>query len=487
MMPAWLSQSWPYIVLCASVTISLAAAIHVTMHKRDVRAAIGWVGLVLLSPFVGSTIYLIAGINRIRVKRVSRRRDHIEASHDQRLLPDEASLTDNVGLALTRQKLLADRISKFPLVEGNRVEVFSDGDNAYQAMLAAIDKAKHYIVLQSYIFDYDYIGRRFVDALSGAQQRGVNIRVLVDAIGEKYSPRPVSRFLRRSGIAYARFMPPKLGLRLAYANMRSHRKLLIVDGQAGFTGGMNIRQAFSREACQQLSANGKTVTAAKDTHFCLQGPVVQQLMYSFAHDWEFSCGESLHHRHWFKPAATPGYVPARCITSGPDQALSSNHGMLLGALAAAQQRVMLQSPYFLPDSALLGALMTTARRGVTVDIVLPAENNLRLVDYAMNAQLDLVIDAGCRVWRAPGFDHSKLLTVDGAWSYIGSSNLDPRSLRLNFELDVELYDRNLAVRLEQQMQAHIDAAEAQTTQQLAQQPFIKRLRNKLIWLASPYL
>jgi cardiolipin synthase len=162
--------------------------------------------------------------------------------------------------------------------------------------------------------------------------------------------------------------------------------------------------------------------------------------------------------------------------------------MLLGALSVAQFHVRIQSPYFLPDLVLISALATAARRGVIVDIVVPGANNLKLVNAAMMGQIDQVILAGCRVWRAQGnFDHSKLCTVDGGWSYVGSSNLDPRSLRLNFELDLEVYDRNFADRLEVQIDAIIARAERISIRAMRRQPFWKRLRNKVVWLASPYL
>jgi cardiolipin synthase A/B len=154
----------------------------------------------------------------------------------------------------------------------------------------------------------------------------------------------------------------------------------------------------------------------------------------------------------------------------------------------AQQHIRIQSPYFLPDQILLGAINTAARRGIKVDIVIPGSNNLRLINYAMTAQLDQIIRNGCRVWRARGnFNHSKLITIDRAWSYVGSSNLDPRSLRLNFELDVEIYSRHTAWGIEQLIDSEIKNADPVTLEALAALPFRKRLRNKIIWLASPYL
>ena len=208
----------------------------------------------------------------------------------------------------------------------------------------------------------------------------------------------------------------------------------------------------------------------------------------FAHDWNFTTHESLPQRPWFDPDAAPaGSIPVRCVPSGPDRALGSTHNMLLGALAVAQRHVRIQSPYFLPDQTLIGAL-ATARRGVVVDIVIPGKNNLRLVDYAMTAQLDQVVRTGCRVWRSHGaFDHSKLMTVDDAWTYAGSSNLDLRSLRLNFELDTEIYDPGVSHGLGARIDGIIGQARRVTLEDPQQAPFAKRLRNKVIWLATPYL
>ncbi|EWM49491.1 phospholipase D family protein [Bordetella holmesii 35009] len=245
---------------------------------------------------------------------------------------------------------------------------------------------------------------------------------------------------------------------------------------------MNIRAAF-------VSALSGAQTN-HDTHFELHGPVVGQLMSVFAHDWNFTTHETLAGEPWFSARLTEsaGTVPVRCVASGPDRALGNNHNMLLGALAVAQHHVRIQSPYFLPDQTLIGALATAARRGVVVDVVIPDKNNLRLVDYAMQAQLDQIVRTGCRVWRAGGaFDHSKLMTVDGVWSYVGSSNLDPRSLRLNFELDTEVYDASLAQWVSARIDARIAAGQRVTLESLLARPFATRLRNKVIWLATPYL
>lgn len=474
---------WPHIIFAITVVASVLAAVHAAMTKQDVRAAIGWVGIVIFSPLFGALLYFVAGINRIRRERVSQQIE--EASHAEedldRYLVSRVEATS--GNQFDAMKHVGDQVSRFGLVGGNTIRLMEGGDQTYPAMLEAIRGAKRSVALQSYIFDNDQIGVQIAQALIDAHARGVEVRVLIDSVGSRYSRPPITGMLHRAKVPTALFMTTVFGMRLAYANLRSHRKILIVDGQSGLTGGMNIRAGFMR-------AYGGDQTT-HDTHFQVSGPIVRQLMSSFVHDWEFTTREHLTGENWF-PAEymvcpDPG-VPLRCVPSGPDRTLGSTHDMILGALSVAQHHVRIQSPYFLPDLPLIAALATTARRGVVVDIVIPGKNNLRLVDAAMTAQLDQLVMAGCRVWRSTGtFDHSKLMTIDGGWSYVGSSNLDPRSLRLNFELDVEVYDKPLAQQISQKIDRLITNAVPVTIVSLRKAPFLRRLRNRIVWLASPYL
>jgi cardiolipin synthase len=476
-------EYWPHLVALLSLAVGATAAVHAAMTKNDVRAAIGWVGIILMSPLFGPFFYLIAGINRIRHDQISLERNRTLKDYANNNAPPVGDVALVAGTPFTSLRILDDRISHFPLRDGNHIKILVGGDEAYPAMMAAIHQAEKSIALQSYIFDNDAAGRELVHALDLAQKRGVQVRVLIDAIGSKYSRPSIVRLLRKKKIPSALFMTNPLGfLRMPYANLRSHRKILVVDGRTGFTGGMNIREGFLSEIAKENTST--------DTHFQVEGPIVLQLISVFAHDWAFTTKETLPFETWCSDAWRPGQpvAPARCIRSGPDRFIANTHNMLLGALAVAQRRIRIQSPYFLPDQVLLGAINTAARRGVQVDIVIPGRNNLRLVNYAMTAQLDQVIRNGCSVWRASGnFNHSKLLTIDGGWSYVGSSNLDPRSLRLNFELDVEIYSRHTARQIEALIDNEIEHAELVTLESLAAIPFRKRLRNRIIWLASPYL
>ncbi|HSI41937.1 MAG TPA: phospholipase D-like domain-containing protein, partial [Xanthobacteraceae bacterium] len=408
-MVSFLSAYWPHIVLLASVVIGALAAVHAAMTKDDVRAAIGWVGVIVLSPFIGAFLYLVVGINRIRRSAAVQRRAGVERRHAPHSGPP-ARLALDPGLASMRR--LGDRVAAFPLMLGNAVRLLEGGDAAYPEMLEAIRAAERHVALSSYIFDHDAVGAEFADALAAAVARGVTVRVLIDAIGARYSRPPIVGRLREGGVTTALFMGNLIGFRLPYANLRSHRKMLIVDGTVAFTGGMNIRAQFTQ-------AHGGE-DFARDTHFRVEGPAVGSLLTVFEHDWSFTTGERLQGLAWAVPVGLPkGPVAVRVVPSGPDRNLACTHSMIMGALAMAQRRVRLASPYFLPDLQLIGALSVAGRRGLDVDIVIPSSNNLKLVDYAMTAQLDQVLAGGCRVWRAAGvFDHSKLMAVDGLWAYV---------------------------------------------------------------------
>ena len=491
---------WPHVVLTVSIAASVLATIHIAMTKQDVKAAIGWVAVVILSPLLGATFYLFAGINRIRHERLSAQRDLAE--HEivalDRLVVQ--SLKPHADAYFEALRTLGDKVCRNELLKGNQVSIMKSGDQTYAAMLQAIAQAKHCIALQSYIFDHDAIGTQIAQALIDAKDRGVQVRVLIDAVGAKYSRPPITRLLERGGVKVARFLPNVIGVRLGYANLRSHRKLLLVDSDLALAGGMNIRSGFTTEFAGENRAN--------DTHFKITGPATRQLMDSFAHDWEFTTGEQLPDSPWFdRPPvvmqdqgmvqqtlpSSPQHdiqhnTPVRVVLSGPDRTMGSSQGLILGALSVAQRHVRIQSPYFLPDMVLIGALVTAARRGVIVDVLIPGNSNLKLVSAAMQAQLGIMVKEGVRIWRSTGpFDHSKLFTVDDQWSFVGSSNLDPRSLRLNFELDLEVIDRELGQQLGQRIDEHMAKATLVQLDELQAQPFWLRLRNRLIWLASPYL
>lgn len=480
----WLNQMdelWPYVAGGFSLLASVLASAHVLLNKRDPRAAALWLGFIWLLPLLGAVLYIALGVNRIRRHAQSLRVPHGPSDAPERRFPEDPGEPQH--LASSHMRMLAqvvDRVAGRPLLGGNRVQPLVNGDEAFPAMLAAIDAATTSVSLASYIFDNDRSGARFVAALQRAVKRGVQVRVLVDDAGVRYSFPTIVGKLKRAGIPFGRFLPTLAPWRLTTLNLHNHRKLLVADGRLGFTGGMNIR------AGNVLADQPRR--PVQDLHFKIEGPVVAQLQEAFANDWEFCTNEVLAGAAWFPDLPGSGRGIARVITDGPDADYDKARWTLLGALSCAQSSVRILTPYFLPDAGLITALNLAALRGVQVDILLPAENNLPFVHWASRAMWWQVLERGCRIWLTPPpFDHSKLMIVDGHWVLFGSANWDPRSLRLNFELNVECYGRAFAEEMEMIVQKKLRTAKAVTLEEVDGRSIPVRLRDGVARLFSPYL
>ena len=471
------------LLLATLAALSLLAVGHVLLNKRDPRAAFGWVVVCCVLPGLGAACYWLLGINRIR----TRARDWHAQLH--RNGAAEAgfcswSLRQGRSIAFSKEGYgalvsLADAVTRRPLLPGNRVVALHNGEQAFPAMLKAISEARESIYLASYIFDSDATGREFVEALKTAAERGLDVRVLVDGLGERYSLPVVRRLFKGSAVAFARFLPPSLSGRGLHFNLRNHRKLLIIDGRRGFTGGMNIGDrhlAATASRCQAL-----------DIHFGIEGPVVGQMLEAFMEDWHFATGEVPPPIDY--PLPLPGGSAfCRGVSAGPNEDFEKLRWIVLGAIGCACRRLRIMTPYFIPDRTLVAALNAAALRGVTVEIVLPAKNNLPYVAWASQAYFSELIEHGCRIYyQPPPFVHSKLLLVDDQYALAGSANLDPRSLRLNFEFNLEIFDRTLISDLTEHFDAVSTAAREITQEELDSLPLAIRLRDSFAKLFSPYL
>jgi len=480
----FLAELWLYVAGALTVLLAILASGHAILYKRDSRAAVAWVGLIWFAPVVGAVLYAMFGINRIRRHASDLRPVGRRLSGTAPLLTDAATVlatkVDGNRDHLIALGTLVDQVTRRPLTDGNAIEYFVNGDEAYPRMLAAIDGATRTVALSTYIFDHDASGLAFADALDRAVQRGVSVRVLVDAVGSRYSWPPMVGVLRKRGVRVARFLPTYLPWRAPFWNLRNHRKILVTDGRVGFTGGMNIRRHH-----QQSTAPGRPM---RDMHFEMRGPVVRQFMETFAEDWAFTTKEVLEGPDWFPELAARGAIAARGITDGPDEDFEKLRWTIQGAIATARRSVRVVTPYFLPDAAMISALNIAALRGVTVEIILPSRSNLPVVQWASNAILWQLVKRGCDVyWSPPPFDHTKLVVVDGAWTLFGSANWDPRSLRLNFEFNVECYDTVFGGKMEALFAARRDAARGLTGEDLDRRPLWIRVRDGIARLFSPYL
>lgn len=462
--------------------LTLGSAGHALLFKRDPRASWGWIAVCFLFPVVGPLLYLLFGINRVqtRAKRLTQNLPFLyPVTHHRPEIPLADHPKADLGFEDRKIARISDTVTRRPLVAGNRIDLLRNGEEAYPAMLEAIEEAGRYVYLSTYILESNQTGRQFVDSLARARSRGVDVRVLLDGIGELYSFPRSGRLLKKQGVRFARFLPPRLMPPSAHVNLRNHRKILVTDSRAAFTGGMNIGD-------RHLAGVEDNPSRVIDLHFRAIGPVVRQMEEAFLKDWAFATGEE-------ETPAAPAPVPAgtavcRTIVDGPGEDLDKLAMILLGAVSAAQHQILIVTPYFLPSREMVGALQAAALRGVEVAVLLPAKNNLPFVHWATRNMLWELLQWGVRIYyQPPPFVHTKLFVVDGRYAQIGSANLDPRSLRLNFELVMELFDAEMAGHLA----AHVEICRSRSRRvsldEVESRSFPVKLRDSLAWLFSPYL
>jgi cardiolipin synthase len=476
-------MDWPDRTLIALLIAGhLAAAGSVTVHalltKRDVRAAISWIGIAWLSPVFGAVLYYVFGINRVSRKLSRIVRDaRAQTAPDGEALPQECrTLPANIVTIAE----IGTRATGRALLPGNEVKVYRGGDEAYPAMLGAIRAAEKSIALSSYIFRPDHVGSAFVDALAVAQDRGIEIRVLVDGIGSGYVYSKIIHDLRAAGIPSARFMHNWMPWRTSFINLRNHKKVMVIDGQAGFVGGLNLGDENVRRFRRPRPVD--------DVHFRVEGPVVRQLMMAFAEDWRFTTSEVLDGDVWWPDIPSADGCLARAVSSGPDEDLGKIEAIWAGAVGQARERIRIVTPYFLPDVRVMAGLILAALRGVQVELVIPRHTDHSILDWAMRSHLSFYPVPRMRCYTTPApFDHAKLVTVDGAWCSVGSANWDVRSLRLNFELMLECYDRPTVAEIDALIDERIARATPMSIPALRRRPLTVRLRDAAARLLLPYL
>ena len=449
------------------------SACHALLHKRDSRAALGWIAIILFMPPVGLPLYWLFGIARIDSQAV---RLMEKAAHGKSLTEKPEGFIDKDEVPHAWHYLVnpGSSITGRCMLEGNDLTVLHNGEAAYPVMLKAISEAKERVFLSSFIFGYDEVGKSFAAALRAAAERGCDVRLLMDGVGS-FHLWPSWRKRLGPDVKLAYFLPPRLIPPQFSINLRTHRKVLICDSETGFTGGMNISQNHL--------ANLKRRSRVQDVHFRCLGPIAQQLEIAFLMDWSFATGD--HANFTVHPVKKQGSSLCRILMDGPGTPEDTILDLVCAQISAARHSVRIMSPYFLPPHRLHGELVSAVLRGVDVSVILPGENNHRLVDWAMRHQMPMLADRGVKIYRQPPpFAHTKLLLIDGEYTLLGSANLDPRSLNLNFELVMEVLD----LRLAEQLSAFYDEVRSRSVSVPTTYPALPyRLRNAASWIFSPYL
>lgn len=459
--------------------LALIAACHVLLTKRDPRAALGWTVALVFLPVIGLIVYLVFGINRAhsRAEKIMRHIARVSSHYarvEEKVQP--AALTLPEARNFDR---LSSHLTGIALVGGNQITPLHNGDEAYPAMLEAIDQARDHVYLGTYIFNYGHAARQFITALAAAHKRGVDVRVLVDGVGSLYSWRKPLKILKRMGVKTTRFRPVTLFTPNFGINLRSHRKILVCDN-IGFTGGMNIADGDLLN--YEPQARGKI----QDVQFRCLGPIVSELRRAFILNWSFCANEYLP----LPPLAESmaGDCDCRVVVDGPGDDADALLDLICGAVNMAQKSILIMTPYFMPPQRLMAALRSAAQRGLSVRVILPGHNNLAYMSWAMERIMPELMRSGVRFWyQKPPFAHTKLLAIDGFYSLVGSANMDSRSLLLNFELEMEIYNVTFHDRLAAFMENTIARGTEARLEDLENAPLAVRLRNALVWLFSPYL
>ncbi len=445
----WFLAGWT-----VHITAFVLVAMHCLTHRREATSALLWMFVAWGFPVIGPLIFLMFGINRVSRQGWRKRRSDVEFLTERRAREDETmplaywravrtSVMGDPPQAQWRElnTVLNALAPDYPLLGGNQIRPLVSGDEAFPRMLAAIENARHHIHLQTYILGNDATADQFFEALRARAQAGVTVRVLYDRVGSMaahWSGR-LRRFGRAPNLRMVGWTQANPIRRQYQINLRNHRKLLIVDGQRAFTGGINI-------AVNNVSTPGRE--ADRDFHFELRGPIVPELQYSFLGDWYFMTDEDpsglLHEAH-FPPVEPAGRASIRVLHGGPSHQGDVLADAFTAMLNMAHRQVLAVTPYFVPPLDLLRAFRMAALRGVDVRLVVPARNNHPYAGLAGQALYEDLLTAGVRIFeRQPPFLHGKAMLADDALALVGTANLDVRSLRLNYETNLVVFDPHFA-------------------------------------------
>ncbi len=376
-----------------------------------------------------------------------------------------------------------------PLVAGNKVKLLVDGPITYDSMFAAIANAKDHINMETYIIEDDEVGQRFAELLIGKQLSGVQVNLIYDSVGAINTPKEFFNSMKESGMNVLEFNPINpLMLRKGWQfNRRDHRKLLIVDGQIAFVGGINISSVYSSGSFGR-SRPAKGNQQWRDTHLRMEGLVVSEFQKLFMATWVEQKGEPLASRDYFPKLASKGNEVIRAIGSSPEEPYSQIYATLLSAINSAETRICLTNAYFVPDPKLLAALKEAVQRGVDVSLLLPEKTDSAMVFYASRSYYDELLSAGVKIYaRHDALLHAKTALVDGVWSTIGSTNLDWRSFVNNQEIDAVILGQNFGAQMHALFDKDLKSSKLITLEQWRERSIGTRIKERAARLWARWL
>ncbi|MCL1971915.1 MAG: phospholipase D-like domain-containing protein [Endomicrobia bacterium] len=468
-----------FVITFFYLTVSVSCAIHILLYKEDIKGAISWLGIVFLSPFIGPILYIFLGINRVRRKAVRLRK---KGGITDKIPKEKLKvIAEQMPRRFVQYMAYGHNVHPQNFAAGNSVKPLQNGTQAYPEMAEAIKNAKHEVLIESYIFDYDSETEKILEACKTAISNGASVKILADGIGiigpGAAAIEPALKKIQ--GLKYGIFLPPHIPVALPFVNMRNHRKIMIVDGNTAFFGGMNL--ALENTLTDDMKKGVQDIT------FKVEGPVVDQMSQVFEDDWEFTTGKPMRGYSKNLPDSPKGSIPGRIIPDGPDNKQRKIELIAQGAINAASKKITIVTPYFLPENNILTSIEMAAMRGVEVEIIIPSKTDSIIMDWAMEPNFAKLIERGVKIYKThPPFDHSKYFVVDDAWVFIGSANWDVRSFRLHFECNMELLSKELAGELIAITESKKKKARTATIEKSRKLHFLKRIRNNACRLLTPY-
>ncbi|QDU51003.1 cardiolipin synthase [Gimesia panareensis] len=473
--------------ITAAVTISgylitLALIPHILLQKkRHPVSTVSWILCILLLPGLGGIIYLFFGINRVQRRSLSKERANQSLAPKLPQVIQNQLLSNDEYLVVNQNLMrLAQNIAHTVPTYGNSLELLTDTNRTLGLIKQAIMNARHSLHLEYYIWQPDQSGTMMRDLLIEKAKAGVEVRFLYDGLGSMYLRRRFFKPMIEAGIQVAPFLPGATFRERWSLNLRNHRKIVIVDGNLAFTGGMNIGDEY-------LGLH-QDLGFWRDTHLKIEGPETLQLQQVFAEDWFFATGEALTHSQYYPHPETDGNVTAQTLCSGPEKNADVFLTLMFAAINEARESLLLTTSYFVPPESLTTALESAARRGVHVKLLVSGKSANPSTVHAGRSYYDSLLDAGVEIYEYnKGILHSKTLTIDDCWSLVGTANFDFRSLILNFEVGLAIYDRKFAQRLRETTEQDILDARKITEEEWEQRGKLVILKQNIYRLFAPVM
>ena len=478
-------MTWVLLITLVEIALTLTSLYLLIKDGSKPIRIWAWILLILFIPFIGAMLYFFFGVNLRRQKLFDLKKeiDYIQFENFVKKYSAEAELSllkrhDVTPTYLNLIRLLT-RVNSSIITFNNKVRILNDGPETFEAIFEACEKAEKYIHLQYYIFIDGQLADRFVALFEKKIAQGVKVRLIYDALGSwDLSNKMINKF-REIGVQIFPFMPVKFG-RLARLNYRNHRKILIVDGLVGFTGGINVDDKYIKD--------DEVLGHWTDTHIRIQGMSVNFLHFVFLSDWLFVTRENLIKPDIFKLMDKIGDTPVQIVSSGPDADYPNILQQYLYILYQAKEYVYIVNPYLVPDSTLSLAIKTVALSGIDIRIIVPRNSESAMIHWAVQSFFSRFLTAGVKIYLfQEGFIHSKVIISDDSVCSIGTANLDVRSLEQNFEVNALIYSKEETITMKKQFSVFQKNSKQLTLEEHTARPKIDRVKEKLARLSSPLM